>query len=73
MATLPVIINAEGVVVNLLAQVRPALCEVCSAPEIAAKIPAFEARKLSVRDRRQVIDHAKKCLPCRHALGWGDL
>lgn len=76
MSLLAVAIDREGVVLAVMGQhgvQTPHRSDVCTDPSIAKKIPAFEARKLSPKDRASVINHAKKCRPCSHALGWGDL
>jgi Putative zinc-finger len=76
MARLALATDPGGVVISLLAQhpsTLPVLCNECTDRELAKKIPAFEANTLSQRERAQVINHAKKCRPCRNELGWGEL
>jgi hypothetical protein len=50
---------------------RPVLCDICTAPDVAEDIPAFQARTLSEKERKKCIAHFNKCGPCREILGWG--
>jgi len=76
MPTAIAIVDDAGSVIRLLGQTAiplPVLCDECTAPDIAEKIPAFQAHAFSENEKRKLIFHFKACRPCRQKLGWGEL